>query len=224
MNTDTKNTIIKILNCFETGSQETDYSSIFIWNDGPNNKPQVTLGRGFTECGGSLWMVFERYEQLAGKNAKMLLAYKRQSCTISLPKNKDFLNLISDSSDDPSFREAQDYIYDKVYWSKGNEWANRNGFELPISHAVIQDSFLQSGSILGFLRNRFGEKLPSAGGNELKWIEQYLTVRDIWLAGHSRKILRNTVYRPRFFIKQIRSNNVNLDKFPIFPNGVKISS
>lgn len=223
---DNKSTIIKILNIFEndTQSPNSDYSSIYIYRDGPKNKQQVTLGRGFTECGGSLWNVIDEYEKNNGENGKKLQSFKSDSCKEILPNDSEFLKLLQDSSDDVEMKNAQDSVYDKVYWSRGAKWAQDNGFKLPLSMAVIQDSYLQSGGILDFLRNRFSENTPSGGGDEKEWIKAYVNARHNWLANHSRKILRNTVYRTQFFKKQIDNNNWNLDVFPLYVNGVKLNS
>lgn len=221
-----KELIIKILNVFENDSQSpnTDFSSIYIYADGTKNRRQVTLGRGFSECGGSLWMVFEEYDSNGGKNGEKLNSYKKKSCTATLPEDKEFLALIHDSCDEKAMRSAQDTIYDRVYWSHGEQWFDQNGFTLPLSMAVIQDSYLQSGEILDFLRKRFDERTPKDGGDEKEWITQYINTRNSWLENHSRKILRNTTYRTHFFQKQIANSNWDLDKFPIVANGVRLSS
>jgi hypothetical protein len=221
---ETKENIIKILNCFETGSTETDYYSIFIYRDGPNKKTQLTLGRGYTECGGALWKVFQKYKELGGEKADMLLSYRNDSCKEILPKNKEFISLIINTAKtDKKFRDAQDMVYDELYWNRGLKFFNDNGFTLPLSLAVIQDSILHSGSILDFLRKRFSEKTPNNGGDEKKWIEQYVNVRFKWLFNHPNTLLRNTIYRQKFFTEQIKKNNWQLDQYPIYPNGVKIS-
>ena len=65
-----KSTIIQILNAFEndSGSTKTEYDKIYLYKDGPNKTYQVTLARGFTECGGTLWQVFEEYKKLGENN------------------------------------------------------------------------------------------------------------------------------------------------------------
>jgi len=225
----TKETIIKILNVFEndSASPNTEYDKIYIYRDGPGNKKQVTLGRGYTECGGALWRVFTEYKELCDddKVADKLLAYRSKSCKEILPADKEFLNLIIDTAkEDQLFRDAQDKVYDELYWDKGFGWFEKNGFTLPLSLAVIQDSYLQSGSILDFLRKRFDASTPANGGDEKEWITQYVDTRHNWLANHSRKVLNNTVYRTNFFKKQIKADNWELNKFPIYPNGVKINN
>lgn len=216
-----KELIIKILNCFETGKPETDFSSIFIYRDGPNKTRQLTLGRGYVESG-SLWDVFIKYKELGGKNADSLLSRRSEKGKETLPDNKEYINLIISSAKEESFRKAQDQVFDILYWNKGLDYFNKYGFTLPLSLAVIQDSILHSGSILKFLVNKFDEKKPSDGGSEKVWIKSYIEARQTWLTNHS-KLLANTAYRTKFFLKEIEKGNWNLDKLPIYPNGIKIS-
>ena len=221
----TKETIIQILNAFEndSASPKTEYDKVYLYHDGPGNVKQVTLARGYTECGGALWSVFSEYEKLGGSKAKELLSYKKDSCKGTLPNNKSFLNLITDTAKtDDKFCCAQDIVYDRMYWNPGYAWFEKNGFKLPLSLGVIQDSYLQSGGILDFLRKRFTESVPASGGDEKAWIKSYLETRKSWLANHTNTILHNTVYRPEFFLHQIRDNNWNLDKFPIYPNDSRV--
>ena len=224
-----KSTIIEILNCFEndSSSPKTEYDKIYIYHDGTDNKgqqkkKQVTLGRGYTSMGGTLWDVFRAYQTLGG-DAKKLLSFLPQRYDESLASNKDFLSLIIKTAQtDEKLRTAEDQIYDKLYWDVGYNWYTINGFSLPLSLAVIQDTFLQSGSMLSFLTKRFTEKTPAHGGDEKAWIEAYVSTRQKWLANHSNSVLRGTVYRTNFFTKQIENNNWNLDKFPIYPNDTKL--
>ena len=222
---DSKHTIREILNCFEVGKPETNYTSIYIYADGKNNIRQVTLGTGYTSSdNGTLWSVFRAYQSLGG-DASKLLSYQSRTNDPSLASDKTFINLIiSTAKSDQKFRDAQDKVYDDIYWSKGAQWFTKNGFTLPLSMAVIQDSYLQSGSIPSFLTHKFPDNVPSNGGDEKKWIKAYLDTREYWLAHHSRKVLNTTVYRPQFFLNQIDHDNWNLDKFPIYPNDTKISA
>jgi chitosanase len=224
INDSTKKIIREILNCFEVGTPQTDYCSIYIYHDGPNNMRQITLGTGFVSGNnGTLWSVFREYQSLGGNNASKLISYQSRTNDPSLADDKTFINLIiSTAKQDYKFRNAEDTIYDKLYWNRGQTWFDGNGFTMPLSMAVIQDSFLQSGSMPSFIIRKISEKLPIMGGEEKEWIKSYLTIREYWLAHHSRKILNGTVYRPNFFTKQIENDNWNLDKFPIYPNDTKL--
>jgi chitosanase len=72
-----------------------------------------------------------------------------------------------------------------------------------------------------FFRERFPENIPVNGGDEKKWIKQYVDIRHSWLEFHKRTILRKTIYRTQCFKNQIKSDNWNLSK-EIIANGVKV--
>jgi chitosanase len=96
-----------------------------------------------------------------------------------------------------------------------------NGIE-PLSHLVICDSFLNSGSILIFLRNRFTEKTPKSGGNEKLGIVSYLDARQKWLETHSNIILRNTTYRNRYYRELANMDDWKLmEHHKVAMNGVR---
>lgn len=218
-----KNRIIKCLNAAEndSGSQDTEYDKIYLYRDGPHKTKQVTLGRGYTESG-SLWQVFQYYKDLGGKNAETLLSYKKDAGKEKLPFNKTFLHLIIDSAKkEQSMRDAEDKTFDDLYWIPAEKWAQQYGFKENLSLAVIEDSKLHSGGMLKFLTNSFPEKKPSSGGSERDWITAYVYARYNWLA-HSSGLLSHTVYRPLFFINQIKKGNWEFD-LPLSMNGTKIT-
>lgn len=223
MSDDKKENIIRVLNAFEndSGSPDTEYDKIYIYRDGPGSIRQVTLARGYTECGGSLWKVFEYYKQAGGENADKLLSYKQYSCKGTLPKDQNFLSLVINSAkNEESFRNAEDKVFDDLYWDKAYAYFQSGGFKENLSLAVIQDSFLHSGGMLRFLTNKFSEKRPVQGGNEKKWVTAYVKARLNWLS-NSSQLLKNTVYRPKFFLGEIKKNNWNFD-CPLIANGAKI--
>ncbi len=221
---DYKPTILKILNVFEndSGSPNTEYDKLYLYGDGPGNIRQVTLARGYTECGGALWKVFEYYAASGGKNGEKLLSYKKDSCKGLLARNKEFLNLIiSSAREEESMRKAQDDVFDDLYWNPMYKQFTEWGFKEPLSLAVFADSKLHSGGMLKFLMNSFPEKKPAFGGNEEVWIRQYVDARHRWLANHSNRILRGTIYRTSFFKEELNEDNWDLSG-KLAPNGVVI--
>ncbi len=218
-----KDRIIAILNAFERddAKQETERGKIYIYRDGPNKTKQVTLDRGYVESG-SLWNVFEQYKKNGGANANKLLSYKNQKGKQTLPNDKEFLKLIIDSAkNDKDFQDAEDKVFDELYWNKGVEYFSRGGFQENLSLAVIQDSILHSGGMLKFLTNKFPEKRPIDGGDEKKWIKAYLIARLNWLS-NAGDLLDNTIYRPQFFLREIKRGNWNFE-LPLVANGTKIT-
>ena len=129
---------------------------------------------------------------------------------------------LREAGDDVVMQMCQESAFDEMYINPAMRWCDRSKLTLPLSQLVIADSFLQSGSILATLRNKFPEKLPSLGGNEKRWIESYCIVRKDWLGTHSRKILNKTVYRPNFMLECIEADDWSLDRAAYNANGLKV--
>ena len=223
-----KRKIIQVINVFETGTITGNYSNISIYADGPvingSRIKQITYGRSQTTEYGVLKILIEQYIANNGQYSGQLQPYvnkigKQPSlCTDSL-----FKSLLKNAGqNDPVMKSTQDTFFDQIYYQPAFKWFTSMKFTLPLSLLVIYDSFIHSGTILAFLRQRFPESVPVNGGDEKKWITQYVNARHDWLAHHSNKILRNTVYRPICFEKAIAQNNWDL-ALPINANGTIIS-
>lgn len=213
----------RILNAFEndSGSPETDYKSIYIYHDGNGDRRQVTLARGFTEDGGNLKKVIVRYIAKGGAMSDYFQGKLNDIGKGRLVDDKEFISKLKEASSEEVMHEAQDEIFTEAYMQPALTWAEGHGFTKPLSKAVIVDSYLHSGSVPEFLTKRFSEKKPSMGGDESTWIKQYLDTRREWLANHSKAVLRTTVYRPDFFLTQIKRNNWNLD-CPLIAHDVEV--
>jgi chitosanase len=208
----TKRKIWSIVNCVETGTPYFAYDQITILPDGPNNIECVTLSVGFTEFGGNLKKVVQRYVDKKGKYANRFVPYlNRIGKMPSLSKDKNFIDaLVISSKNDKLMRNAQDEIFEEVYFQPALKWAATEGIETPLGILVVYDSFLHSGSIFTFLRNRFTEKTPANGGSEKRWISQYVDARQNWLSNHSNKPVRNSAYRTRTYQQLIKKENWDL--------------
>lgn len=218
---DKKKKIQSILNVFETGKIDGDYSNVSIFNDGPNEIRQITFGRSQTTQHSHFKELIDNYIDANGQFSKDLLPYKGRGKDFSLVHDKHFISLLKKTGDDPVMRKVQDELFDKRYWEPAMKWARDNGFEKNVSFLVIFDSFIHSGGILLFLRNRFSEKTPKNGGNEIEWLRVYLKTRHNWLKTHSRPILRKTIYRTSAMINHLESGDYDLDK-RFFANGIWI--
>lgn len=211
-----KEKIQGILNVFETGSIKGDYSNISIFADGPNRRRQITYGKSQTTEWGNLNKLISKYIDLGGTYSRELNNYEDVIGQRSLVDDKYFIKLLKDAAkNDPIMIKAQDQFFDTCYWKPAYKWAINNGFKENLSMLVCYDSFIHSGSILGFLRRRF----PASPKDERLWIEQYLNTRHNWLKGHSNKILRKTIYRTRDMIRTLEAGDWNLDE-PFNANGV----
>lgn len=221
MNTEVKKNIKKLINVFEMGVTDIKYSQIYIYGDGPGSRRQITLSFGITEYG-NLKKLIQIYIAQNGVYADKFKKFVDKIGSQPLVDNSEFKSLLAESSKkDPIMRDCQERIYDIAYWDRAQSWFEDGGFKTNLAMAVIMDSFIHSGSIPSFLRNKFSTKLPISGGNEKDWIKNYCQSRKVWLANHSRKILRGTVYRVNFFLSQIEKGNWGLD-CPFSAEGVKI--
>lgn len=213
--------IRQIINVFENGRITPDYSTIYIYRDGPNGVRQITLGFGITEYG-NLAALVKTYINDSGLYAEHFKKFLPKIGKTALVDSTEFKTLlVRAAKEDPIMRNAEDKIYEEKYWTPALRFFTENGFKTPLAMAIILDSFVHSGSILPFLRKRFGAVPPAQGGTEYDWLSQYTAVRHNWLAGHSNKILNGTIYRTRFFKEQLAKRNWNLDGV-LIANGVKI--
>lgn len=214
-----KGKIQSILNVFETGSLKGDYSNISIFADGPKNMRQITYGKSQTTEWGNLNKLIKKYIDMNGQYSTFFRPYLSKIGKNSLVNDIAFINKLKSAGKDPIMVKAQDEFFDETYWAPAMKFVRDNKFTHPLSALVIYDSYIHSGGILDFLRNKFPETTPAKGGNEKKWIEQYLNARQTWLANHSRPILRSTIYRTKNMLSAVKENNWNLDK-PFYANGV----
>lgn len=227
ISTNQKRKIIQVINVFETGTPDGNYSNISIYADGPvingSRIKQITYGRSQTTEYGVLKILIEQYIANKGQYAEQLKPYiNKIGKQPSLCTDSSFKSLLKNAGqNDPIMRSTQDYFFDQLYYQPAFKWFTSMKFTLPLSLLVIYDSFIHSGSILPFLRQRFPESVPVNGGDEKKWIIQYTAVRHDWLKHHPNKILRSTIYRPITFENAIAKNNWDL-ALPINANGTII--
>jgi len=219
---DTKNKIQKIVNVFESGKADGDYGCISLYEDGPNGIKQVTYGKSQTTEWGNLRDLVKMYIDNNGQYSDVLHVFLDDIGRSSLVNDKNFIHILKQASKDEVMKQTQDAFFDKHYWQPAKAWYEKNGFKTNLSMLVIYDSFIHSGSILKFLREKFSEKVPANGGDEKAWIKSYSEARLNWLKNHSNPILRKTVYRVENFLTAIKEENWDLCK-TFVANGEKIA-
>jgi len=213
----------RVVNVFESGSPQGDYSNISIYNDGPHSILQLTYGRSQTTEYGNLRELVQMYVDAGGKYSAALASYVSKIGRTPLVNDDTFKSYLRKAGrEDQVMRDTQDAFFDKRYFMPAMQWANDHGFKEPLSALVIYDSFIHSGSILDFLRAKFPEKPPSEGGDEKTWTREYVEARNDWLATSSRTILHATVYRTKCFMREIARNNWDLTQLPIMAHGVPV--
>lgn len=222
-----KRKIMQVINVFETGTPTGNYSNISIYADGPvingQRIKQITYGRSQTTEYGVLKILIQQYIANNGQFASQLKPYvDKIGKQPSLCTDTTFKSLLKNAGqNDPIMKTTQDVFFDQLYYQPAFKWFTSMKFTLALSLLVIYDSFIHSGSIPVFLRQKFPESVPVNGGDEKKWITQYVAARHDWLGHHSNKILRSTVYRPITFEKVIFQNNWDLTQ-PIDAHGTII--
>jgi chitosanase len=237
MDTHVKDKIRQVVNAFETGSAEGNYGAISVFEDAPGNVKQYTVGRSQTTESGLLRTLLQKYVANKGQYSQEMKFFAdkiqphngRGSYSKSIYPNKEFEKLFKKAASDPVMRMTQDEFFAEEYWNPAFKFFTDNGFKTPLAMLVIYDTAVHSGpslnspkSMMTVLRKRFNELPPVKGGNEKKWVAEYVNARHNWLANHSsRPILRKTIYRTNTFKKLIAANNWDLAG-EISANGVKV--
>ena len=225
ISTTQKRVIIGIVNAFETGKLEGDYGKVVVYVDGPvvKGKPisQITYGRSQATEFYSLKEILKMYAERGGRYSAQIEKYlDKVGKKPSLCTDATFKKLLQDAGNDAIMQQCQDEVFDARYYQPAKEWAEENGFVEQLSLAVIYDSYIHSGKIREDIRASFPEKVPSQGGNERKWISEYVAARREWLANR-KGALKNTVYRMDCFLNQIKNDNWSLVS-AVWANGVKV--
>ena len=209
---DKKRKIMSIVNVFETGSAIGNYGNVSMWSDGPRNAKQVTYGRSQTTEYGELKSLIKLYIDNNGVYADQFVPYLDKIGPGGLHSDTSFINLLKKAAKDPIMVSTQDSFFDTHYWKPAEKFFIANGFKTPLAMLVIYDSYIHSGSIPSWLRNRFAASPPAAGGHEKDWITEYVSARHQWLATHkSRPILRKTTYRTKTFMNEVIKDNWQLN-------------
>ena len=219
-----KSVIEHIINVFETGSSEGNYAAISIFNDGPNRIRQITYGRSQTTEYGNLRELVQNYANANGQFSAALKPFASKVGSTPLTDDTNFRDLLRKAGQqDPVMKSVQDAFFETRYFRPAAQWADQQGFKLPLSMLVIYDSYIHSGSIRHDIRQMFPESPPSRGGNEKAWITAYVNARHKYLANNSNPQVRPTIYRTQCFKNQIQKNNWNLDILPINANGTNVT-
>lgn len=219
-----KRILERVVNVFETGKPDGNYSAISIYNDGPNNIKQITYGRSQTTEYGNLRELVQKYVAANGIYSKKLKPFSEKVGSIPLTDDVTFKDLLKKAGkEDPKMRLTQDAFFDERYYKPAIKWAKDNGFILPLSALVIYDSFIHSGSILWVIRQMFAENPPISGGNEIEWTTAYVDARHKWLSTHPRPVVQKTIYRTQCFKDEIKRGNWSLGVLPVNANGTKVS-
>lgn len=219
--------IRQVLCVFENAQKSPQYDGVFLYNDGYNDRKQVTLGIGFTEDGGfpddgSLAKLLKTYIICEGRYADSLVPFIPKLAKGKLAYDTSFHALLKNACKDPQFIETQDFVYRSLYTMKARNMFRDLGLTTALSALVVEDSYLHSGS-LKLVRKLFTEVPPSLGGEEKAWIIAYCKARREWWKWHKKNPHKGEegdgTYRMDCFLKCISEDNWSLEK-PILTNGI----
>lgn len=209
-----KKKIQTVVNVFETSSLKPRYDVLVCMDDGPGGSVQITYGKQQTTESGNLRTLIKMYCDRNGRYAKDLRSYLPYIGDPKHPlaKNDPFKMLLKLAGTDEVMHQVQDDFFDLHYWAPAESFFKSMGFTLPFSMLVIYDSYIQSGSVLDKLRNRFVEPVPINHGNEKRWVSAYVSVRDKFLENNKNANVRASDYRTDCFLEAIAAGNWDLSQ------------
>jgi chitosanase len=211
-----------IVNIFETGSPQGNYSSVTVAKNDPGH---LTYGRSQTTLASEgLYQLIRMYCNSPTAQFKTDLEpylTDLQNRDVSLDLDKTLHGILKKAGNDPVMQKVQDEFFDKNYWMPALKIAESAGIKSALGIAVVYDSKIHGSWTRIFNRtNKEHGDLKTIG--EKKWIAFYVEERREWIRTHLNKLLQKTVYRMDTFRELIKSENWDL-KLPIKVRGVDIT-
>lgn len=216
--------IEQVINVFETGAPQGDYGAISIYSDGPHDIRQITYGRSQTTEYGNLRELVQLYAAAPGVFSADLALYADRVGSTPLTDDTDFKRLLrSAGRNDTVMQRTQDKFFARRYFDPAMKWCDTEGFTFALSMLIAYDSFIHSGSVLWVIRGMFPEVTPAHGGDERAWMLAYISARHRWLSNHHRKVVRDSNYRTKDLLREVRRSNWDLAQLPIRANGTDVT-
>lgn len=206
-----------IVSIFETGKAQGNPSACTILPDGAG----ISYGlHQATDASGSLDTILVEYIRRGGSmraeawdvlmivQANVSTQYR--SISAASPGVVRAVDMLRQMGADPIMAEAQEAVFDRLYWQPAQDQAEAMGLVEPLSWAVCYDTAIHSGpSGIARIRARFPEVPPIRGGDERKWTAAYVRARRSWLTSRVG-IVAQTVYRMDAFLSLIEAGRWDL--------------
>jgi hypothetical protein len=126
----------------------------------------------------------------------------------SLVGDRVLLALLREAGQDPVMQSTQVAIGLKTYFAPSFDKARQLGLRLPLSYAVVYDSFINSGKLN--MASRADELVgPLSGTNEKEWIAAYVSARKEWLTQHYQQFPQ-LAFRMQTFESLMAADNWSL--------------
>ncbi len=222
LTTTQRKTAESIINLFETGEVLGDYGQVTVI---AGDTGHLTFGRSQTTLGsGNLYLLLNQYCSNGGSRfGNRLAPYlpRLEAADTELDRDNRLHNLLRASADDVVMRDTQDVFFFETYWQPAEKAAAREGIETALGVALVYDGFVH-GSWKAMRDRTFEAKGSVKECGEQQWLQAYVATRRAWLAEHSRRDLRVTVYRMDAFQRLIDHGYWNLE-LPLVVRGKEIS-
>ena len=205
----------QVVIAFESALAGRRYGTVTTTDDGPHQVWQISYGRARSAEYGNLGELLTMYVNSNGLYSNEIKEFLSGIGDVPLANNAAFIRLLQDAgANDPLMQKVQDQFFNWQYFKPAMRWMDANGFVLPLTALIIYDSFVQSGNVFKFLRKRLQEKLPCLGGNEKRWITQFVEARYNWLINNGSDHLQKDIYRTTVFRNEIARKNWMLNLSP----------
>lgn len=217
-----------VVEVFETGGfggGNEGYGRVTVL---PKDTGRLTYGKHQASLtSGGVYSIINRYVQSGGLVANVFVKYLKPLAERRASVDTDGIlhKWMRIAGGDVLMHRVQDNFFYEQYSKPALNWMDQMGMVQPLSYAVIYDSCIHGsftargwGGIKAMTDMRYG---TAKEVGEKGWIIHYLNTRRKWLAGHSNRLLRNTVYRMDELLRIVNSNNWELE-LPITVRGVEI--
>lgn len=221
---DTRRRSEQLTSYFENSTLDLQYDYIENIKDGRG----YTAGRaGFTTRTGDFLMVVEDYSHAKPGNLlqphlpRLRKLYKEDSSSTS--GLKGIVGHWRDSCKDPTFRDVQDGVVDRLYFTPAMERSDSLGLKTALGRAIVYDTIIQHGDGgdhdgLSAICSRASQACqgdPAAGVDEATWLRAFLKDRRAVLENaadpNTVEVWRESVSRVDAFSQIADSGNFALN-------------
>lgn len=215
-----KHAIDCVLAIFETGKVPTaeSYSTCVLLKDGAG----ISYGKHqCTDKAGSLDLVVRRYIEFKGEHAAELVKYQERLTANDSAKVDpagpypawlvDLIAVLKKAGRDPLMQQAQDAVFDEVYFAPAVKHANALGLKTALGLLTLYDTCIHSGPGRVATHVKLVKTAtPAEGGDERVWLPEYLEVRRAWLAASTNPLVQKCVYRQDALQELVKAGNWSL--------------
>lgn len=200
--TPTQRKISDIIECFEN-SRPNQYGGLVSIKGDKGGLSGGELMASLSS--GNLGRLCRLYVTKGGKHLPETLVVLAEQKSVQLNDSAEFRAAWKNAAKDPLMAEAQDEFFYGGFEVPAEKWCKAFGFQLPLTIAVIMDSYIHGGLNTVLPRVKF------SAVDEKVWVTEYVKQRREWLATHKNPVLHPTIYRMDTFLELIEKGNWMLE-------------